>query len=1092
MKILQFTKKGIVCLMFILFTLMAQFTLLYTFSHGYNSYAYSVPEEDILQNPNFEQGSSSSSGNPYTPTYWTSAGGDENNVSKGIIDTTNKTFNVNNSYGLSANPLTSTSVEDKEILMINSKGIATRFGYKNTTEIDLKANKYYSIAVLCKTNTLTNGASIYLTGSDLPITNQYHFVDVTTGTSNNGWETFTFYVKTNTTEATKAYLELWLGSRQENNTLSNGQVFFDNIIVNSIDQTTFNNYTKDKDFSNSEAMPKNVRLLDLTGKEYSSQFENSNFENATFTGWEKTLTEGSDNAYSGITIAGQTTEMLSDMHLAATEAVPGNNFSVNNTKALYINHGTEEGTYTQYTSTPITIKQHSYAMITYYSKTGNVKTGGANAIVKMVSEDDDAPSLTVADYTTTATGLANYNNYALTTIYVEGNPYKDVEITLSLGLGKKDAPANGYVIFDDIKVYEISNKTYSSATSNVIKLYKDSDTVTITNGAFNFSGSTEASVTYPIKPKSWTLSNDISGIINVNKAHYEANANNYGPNAVYPGPVVSYPNVDTNPETTLNNMLMLRNDNSTSYATATSTSFTAEQDIKTIAITVYVKVQANLSNPNSGAYITLKNGNNILAQIGNITVTEWTAYTIYFKNANTTLDLQLELSLGTAENPTSGYAYFDNILHTQDVADDVLAARNTETSVYTNLETNNFDSYIYNKTGVHTPTSMKGGDITAATIAGVINTSSIAQNIVTVDVPTREGSNNNLLMIKNNAPTFFTYSTNFTYTFAAGSHYVVDVWMYTANLSGEEDKEFGVNLALSNVEKTFSNVAAKADDTTNEKVWTKYSFYVSSTSESAITSNLSISLGSDKTLTQGYVFVDTIAIKTLTADEYNEIEEDEYTIKTVAEVKASEENTEEEVEGTGTTVDFWVLSSTLILVLALVIAVIGMAMRKINFRLPRYRKKAKVDYSREHNLNTADIRRELQVARQAKVKELDKQIAETKKAMDEAKHAYEESIKDLDNEQKVEKLFTKYAKQNKKYQVEIDNFESAKKYITNEANIKLEEQKEIRRRELLLEEENRLLKQNQAEIEKEKQKEKLEQEAKVEAGKKKARLKSKQ
>lgn len=44
---------------------------------------------------------------------------------------------------------------------------------------------------------------------------------------------------------------------------------------------------------------------------------------------------------------------------------------------------------------------------------------------------------------------------------------------------------------------------------------------------------------------------------------------------------------------------------------------------------------------------------------------------------------------------------------------------------------------------------------------------------------------------------------------------------------------------------------------------------------------------------------------------------------------------------------------------------------------------------------------------------------------------------------------------------------------------------------MLLEEENRLIQQNQSAIEKELKKEKQEQEAKIEAGKKKARLKSK-
>lgn len=1092
MKILQFTKKSLAFIFIAIFAILAQFTIIYAASNSYYTYAYTQDTtSDMLSNANFESSSSTSKGNPSNPSYWVTAGGDSENVSKGVIDTTNDTFNNNSGYGISSNPLTSSSASDKKILMINSREQETRYGYKNSSEMNLKANSYYRISVLCKTNTVSNGASIYLTGSDLPLTKQYNFVDVVTNKNvDNGWATYNFYVKTDINSSTKAYLELWLGSKQDNNVLSNGQVFFDNIKVQSIDQTTYYACTEAYNFDDINNMPSNIRKLDLAGKDYENQFTNSDFE-AGLDGWTRSTSSGNEKTHSGITLAGNSTEMLNDMYLDSDQAVPGNTFSYNNTKALFINHLDTNGSYTEYTSNPITIKQHSFAMITYYSKTGNVTKGGAYATVKTTSTDEDAPKVTVADYTTTSTGLANYNNYALTTIYVEGNPYRDVDITLSLGLGKTDSLATGYVIFDDIKVYEISYSTYNNASSNKLALYTDSDTTTIKNGAFNYSGTTDSDVNYPIKARNWSISNEISGIININKTKYDANLalGNYGPNAVYPGPVTTYPNVDTNPETTVNNLLMLRNDEKNSYVTATSDSFSVGES-SSIAVSVYVKVQSNLSNLSSGASISLISGKNVYARISGIRATEWTKYTIYFKNTTTSLDMQLVLSLGTENNTTSGYAYFDNVSYTSSVEDSVIESRDTATSTYTNLQNNNFDSYIDNGSNIYTPSTMTADTDSEASTAGVINTSTAPEMVVNANVPTREGSNGNLLMIKNNAPTAFTYKTNYTYTFNTDTHYVVNVWIYTTAITGTEE-EYGVNIALSNVEKSFSNVVSKVTD--GENVWTKYSFYVSNDQSNSITSTLSISLGNKDYPTQGFVFVDSITVDTVTATDYNAVESNDYTIKTVAKVtESTDDSSNDDTTPSISNVNYWILASSLIIALALIIAIVGMAMRHLKFRMPkRYGKGKKSDYNRELSLNDADVRRELKALRDEKVKELDKKIEETKAQMDADKLAYEESIKGLDNEQKVERLFTKYARNNSKLQKEIDNFESAKKYLLDEANIRLEEQKEIRRRQMLLDEENRLIKQNQAAIEKEKQKEKQEQEAKAEAGKQKARLKSK-
>lgn len=1102
MKLLRLTKKTMMLCVCAVFLFAMQFTLIFSFT---NKKAY-ADTSDLISNPNFENSTSTTTGSPNNPSFWDAAGGDENNVSKGVIDTENNSFTKNLKYGLDSNPSTHSGAVDTNILMIDSKDAYTRFGYKTSNAIELEANSYYKLSVYCKTETLTNGASIYLTGSEKDLTNQYHFVDVSTNPNiNNGWTNYTFYIRTNIEEKAELTLELWLGSKTNNGVTSNGSVFFDDINISTIDQNLYHEYINDYDFSDEDNMPETYRNIDLTKNSYPSQFENSDFESNSLIGWEKVISGGEEGTFSGLTIADNTSEMLSNMHLESTDAIPGNTKTYGNTKALYITHANENGSHTEYKSSPITIKQHSFAMISIYAKTGKISNGGAYVAAQSVKENSDSEEFTVktSAFSSSSNALSAYNNYCLVNIYVEGSPYRDMDITLSLGLGDAETKTKGYVLFDDIEVNYISYSQYKNKSENVLKLYSDSDTTKILNGSFNFSKADQP-VSYPVSPRNWELSNDISGIININEANFNEKQSGtpaYGPSAINPGPA-NYPGADTNIATTKQNVLMLRNDNNNKFVTATSDSFaydvsTSSEDDSTtpiVAISVYAKVQDSLGNANSGANITLLNGTNTIAAINNITATEWTKYTIYVEANISTLTMQLVLSLGSETNPTSGYAYFDFVSYTTNITETEVAARDKNTTVYTSLTNNNFDSYITNANGVHTPTTMTSTSASSATTAGVIDASSISTNIVDIDIPSRVGSiNNNLLMIKNNAPTNYTYTTNYTYNLSTGKHYVVTIWIYTANLVTSEDvEEYGVNISMANVEKSFKNVSSKVE--ASENIWTPFKFYLAAQTESSITSSVSISLGSADHPTQGFVFVDAITVETIDTESYNQVTEDEYTIKTVAEISEPEQTPEEDAEATtqGAGVNYWILLSSIIIAIALIVAIFGIAIRKLNFRLPKFNRNKKADYNRDLGLNHADVKRELAATRQAKLKELDKQIANTQETMAKLKAEYEESIKDLDNDQKVEKLFTKYAKSNSKLQTEIDNLESAKKYLTDEANIKLEEQREIRKRQLMLDEENRLIKQNQAAIEKEKQKEKEAQKAKEEEGKKKARLKSKQ
>ena len=100
--------------------------------------------------------------------------------------------------------------------------------------------------------------------------------------------------------------------------------------------------------------------------------------------------------------------------------------------------------------------------------------------------------------------------------------------------------------------------------------------------------------------------------------------------------------------------------------------------------------------------------------------------------------------------------------------------------------------------------------------------------------------------------------------------------------------------------------------------------------------------------------------------------------------------------------------------------------------------------------------------RDEKVAEIDNKIATLKAKIDKDKKHYEEEIDKAKSDDKSEKLLTQYAKERTKAQKEIDNLNSAKAFILDPANVKAEEQKEIKHRKRLIEEENKQIKKNLA------------------------------
>ena len=175
-------------------------------------FASAVPSSVSISNPSFADGS-------VTPNNWNSISAESSSVIARIVNTNSEEFENNKEdYKLTINPGKVSSGADNNVFMINSKNIATSYGYQSN-EFNLASNGYYVISVPVRTQG-TAWASVYLTDESKDFKLKCENI-----TATDSYKTYTFYVATQT-EALNVSLQLYLGSERN---ISKGAVFFDEI-----------------------------------------------------------------------------------------------------------------------------------------------------------------------------------------------------------------------------------------------------------------------------------------------------------------------------------------------------------------------------------------------------------------------------------------------------------------------------------------------------------------------------------------------------------------------------------------------------------------------------------------------------------------------------------------------------------------------------------------------------------------------------------------------------------------------------------------------------------------------------------------------
>lgn len=985
----NFTIKKITFIVIVTILFLMQSLILTLFNSKQNIFA----ESDItISNGNFTSYSSSSPGEPNSFT----TEGTKGNTISGVIDVSTETFQEENeeNYKLDFNPSKPNISEDNKVLMINHQNQKSNFGYVSSN-FTLAKKGYYVVSVYVYTqfNDTASTASLYLSSStlnDLESSKMEHF------STRGVWKEFRFYVKTASNDENVS-LKLYNGTNGiENSFKSAGAVFFDNLTAKSLSESEYYNQINNVsvDFKEIILTSKNVSTMNgiLNGDFETSALDFTKV--ATSTG---VSTVGSEAKVVGIGeyFNSQDSKILTEIdEQTAKEFTSANR--LNNKFALLINNA--QANYVAFESNDILIEQHKVYKLSIDVKTSSFDANGANISLVQTNPFNDE-SYTVATQNFTEINTSNETN-ALTndwitySFYIKGNVFKDSTAKLTLAVGSEKTYARGYALFDNIVLEEVTTSDYdnnSSATNvKTIDFSNLTESPSINNGALNNVVVESTDDAYPYKASNIDVTNsndsNFNGIINVNTNNF--NSQNYPFNNP-----VSINN--SNSDLSYNNILVLAN-TVMGYQVAKTDSFN-------LTASSYYKVCLNINTQsliNENVSIILSNNTETIGQIRNITTnSSWKEIAFYVKTYEEAKSYNLTINFGSENTNNKGYVFIDN-LKLETIEEAAFTNATTSALNYTyktdlskidlNIISENADNYIYKPLNFTGTKNSEYGIVEA----GIVNVSTHP----TLDVGYVE--NPYVLTIYNITDSYYSYKSQ-GYTLTSGNYYKVQVSVKTLNVSQENDNKvldedgneykFGAKIELIGLNEGFTGIV-----TGNE--YETYTFYINATTGTTI--NFNLSMGDENALTKGRVFFDALSIETIDEEKFTTASSAEEDDKILI-IGSTESSTPEDNNTTApaqTNFD-WLLLPTLITALALLIAMIGALIRKLNIKLP-VRTKVK-DYDRAKTIVKEFERREHLKQREERLQALREKLQQIQNELNATKEEFKCS-KSLKAEIKIE------------------------------------------------------------------------------------------
>ncbi len=1042
-------KRLFIALLLVVSMLFAGNVAVFSSINTASAYKYQETSSVSVKNGDFNSYTQGANNMPYSLESRNWALSSSSSVTAGVIEISDERFKSYNYFGLlpaeaASNPKTSDRITnaDNFILMFRSaksgtpnSGDTAGVGSATSDTFTFTQGKYFRLSVQVRTR---NGAlaSIYMTGD-----NGLKIENIST---NDVWKTYSFYVATDDYNNLESTLKLCFGG--SNYTSAIGAVFFDHVQIDEI-----SSYDYFETINNLSNTPRSdIAYMDNTRNVVASNFQNGNFENGQI-GWNVAPLSGS-----GVGSAEILSKDLINLRLktfdGAQNSSTAKNYSADtfvygNTNSLFFLNTTKTTT-TVSSDNSATLMQHKFYVLSFLYKTGDISGAGLKVTLTPENQSDKVKEISVSSLVS-GSGQNAYNGFEIKKIYLKGSVEDDQSFSISFSL----PDTSGWAIVDDVKLTLVTQKEYADNAKDSEKLdfsANITDTNNILNGNFWFTDNQDINESYPLTPQNWTYSagsnNAKSGIIRINPTYFEMDRqqNNYG-TITNPGINTAALFGGTNSTNHNESVLMIRN-KTMQDATYTSGSVTISSNRYESASTVKISVGVKTVG-NTRAFVKLvdKNGK-IIAILDDILSPEWTTYSIYVKNGLS--ELSANLVLGVEGNGNDNHAFFDFVKYESSNTDDISKIENRKTFYYLNLFENDFTSHSQKKNSSDT-FGYYGFD--------VLDNTQGSSNYYGVKLTgEREGATDkSALYINNFVEDRQLLITNYTYSLSTDSYYEISVWVKTnfSNATFNREK-FGGHFELVTVDESgniintdvenknkFSNIVV-----TQDGVWQKYSIYILCESSQKV--KVVLGLGTESSPTQGEIYFDDLVVRDITKEEYakNTPELNTIVSKTISLPAETDGDEDEDTASTSNeNINIWALVSSILLVVALVFALAGYAIRQIpKKKVKKVTKKS--NYVIEiKKVKEQDIAEELKLKRQTDLANLKKELSDVKGEYDGLRDKYEKDTADKD-EVESRGIYKEYAFSANTLLSRIDYLNSAIAYLNDPYNIRQTLNREVAKR----------------------------------------------
>lgn len=1014
-------KRKLVCLALAIGLLLSAFSGL-TFGKK-NIYAY---DEDLSSSYINDYNFTSYSGSrPYVPSNWKRIESEGTFNSETMVGGIFNDYNASDDYRKSykvlekASPglplteqettgLSNTSSYYYSLSLSAPYKTGGNFGYtQSSSSLNLSKNSFYEISVIVKTvsgtfdtEEITNygytpstdpavfdsRASIYLTGfSEDQDDASFEMISSTSGQQrNNGWGEFCFYIATNEfTAESSLNIELWLGSKASPTT---GTVYFNQVKVHELDSNTFNTITNDADTATHKKL---IDLRDTTSVTYPVTYPG--FEGNWISDWDVVSQNTSVAIINNIDV---TTFVNSDNYKKAnlnSSDLSGTNLRSLNNNVLFM--ANTESAYTAIeTKNDIVISRQTYYKLSLWAWSGSGESTAPT--LKLVNTSDDYEiedaSISVSTSCEANSGATNgWENYVF---YIYGGAYTNATCKLQICIGSDEESTTGYLYVDDIEMKQISYSQYndgsSESNSATFSYNTNNSDYSVSNYNFNITENEANNNAYPLKPSSWTYSSTenaqnttIYGVVNTNEDLFNASDLKIGGAS---GGVYNPGKLPFMSENTYNNVLMLGGKYS-STQTCTSSTFSLSQSDSTN----YYSISFYVNAKNGGAGVNISNIHGTLLNLSNIKTEGWTKFTTLVKLQSTESDFSIAFSLNS--NPDiSQYAFFDYVI-----------VESIDESIYEEANENAFLPSVFGSEFVvkvdrskydfelFTTSEYKSNGFTASenldeakAYVKVMDASELGQTA---------HSGNKVLVVYSNSASNGKYSavTNRAFSVNSSSYYKITLYAKTININGN-----GAFIELSG-----DNFDEKFKELTHSD-WQEYTFYVNSKTSSELSLTFGLS-----TESSGLILIDDISFEKLDYEddeafnaEVNDLKSANVNISTLEAAEEESEGEEDGEEDEPFEGSFnWYIVTSLITALAIIIAVVGTLLKKVDWK---HGKRVKNSYDRRKTLDKDLDRRERIAKRQLQINELQAQLQEIEEEIERIKKesAEAEEARRIENE----------------------------------------------------------------------------------------------